>query len=113
MMYVSLCPPEAENVGEIQFKQLGFLRMMEHDGKWDYLVQIILKNKKDELSYGLIKIGNFPNIPYPIDRADEDPLAAMPMFGYLKKTDTYPYFEDQICRLYRKSRKNSLDMRSK
>lgn len=105
MMYVSLCPPEAEHIDDAHIKKLGFLRMMEHDGKWDYLVQIILKNKKDELSYGLTKIGNFPNIPYPIDRADEDPLAAMPIFGYLKKTDTYPNYEDQICRLYRKNRR--------
>lgn len=105
LMYVLLCPPGAEPGDNVQFENLEFLRMMKHDGKWDYLTQITIKNKKDEMLYGLQKIGNFPNIQYPADRTEEDPLTAMPMFGCLKKTDFYPFYEEQICRIYKANHK--------
>lgn len=104
MMHVSLCPSITEFNDNVQINRIGFLRIMEHDGKWDYLVQLDFKNKKDELSYGLTKIGNFPNVKSPSDCTEEDPLTAMPLLGYLKKSDVYPFFEDQICRLYRRNR---------
>jgi hypothetical protein len=105
LMYVLLCPPGTEPVDNVQFQNLEFLRMMKHGEKWDYLTQITIKNKKDELLYGLQKIGNFPNISYPADRTDEDPLTAMPMFGCLKSTDSYPCYEEQICRIYKTNHK--------
>ena len=101
LMYVLLCPPGTEPIDNEQFENLECLRMMNHGEKWDYLTQITIKNKKDELLYGLQKIGNFSSISPPSDRTEEDPLTAMPMFGYLKKTDTYPFYEEQICRIYR------------
>lgn len=101
LMYVSLCPPGKEPISGSQLQSLGFLRMMRHGEKWDYLAQIMIKSKRDELSYGLFKIGNFQDVVFPADRTDENPLVAMPLFG-CKRGDLYPDYEDQICRLYKK-----------
>lgn len=102
LMFVSLCPPGMEPTNSSQLKDLGFLRMMKHGDKWDYLVQINPKNKKEEQSYELTKIGNFKGIQPPTDCTTEDPLVSMPMHGYLKKTDICPFYEDQICRIFKK-----------
>lgn len=102
LVYVSLCPPGKEPVTSSQLQALGFLRMMNHDDKWDYMAQIVIKSKKDETSYDLTRIGNFQNIILPSDRTDENPLCAMPLFGCLRKGDPWPDYEDQICRMFRK-----------
>lgn len=102
LMYVSLCPSGEEPINSIQLQNLGFLRMMQHDRGWDYLVQLVIRSKRDELSYQLTKIGNFLDVIPPADRIEENPLVSMPMFGCLKKGDSYPHYEEQICRLYRK-----------
>lgn len=102
LVYVSLCEPGSEPATSLQLQNLGFLRMMNHDRKWDYLAQLTFKSKKEEQSYDLVKIGNFPDVMLPSDRTEEDPLCAMPLFGYLKKGDAWPDYEDQICRIFRK-----------
>lgn len=102
LMYAALCPPGKEPASGPELQALGFLRMMPHDGdKWDYLVQLTIKNKKDMLAYGLSKIGNFPDVAPPADRTDENPLVAMPFFGFARKGCSWPGYEDQICQLYR------------
>ena len=100
LMYVLICPPGKEPHNNEQLNSLGFLRMMKHDGKWDYMSQISPRSKKDELGYELTKIGNFSDLRLPIDRTDENPLVARPLFGYLRKEDTFPCFEEDICRMY-------------
>ena len=102
LMYVSLCPPGEIPACREDFQKLGFLRMMERGDKAEYLAQITVKSRRDEAAYGLTKIGCFPDIPLPGDRAEENPLTAMPLFGRMKKDDRWPGYEDQICRLYRK-----------
>lgn len=102
LMYVSLCPPGKEPTSSLQLSELGFLRMMCHGDKWDYMVQITPKSRQDELSYRLTKIGNYKDVVLPLDRTEENPMVAMPMYGCLKKKDKFPFYEDQICRLYRR-----------
>lgn len=107
LMLVSICPPGKEPTSSLELQNLGFLRMMCHGKKWDYLVQIVLKNKKDEFSYGLTKIANFTDVAYPSDGVDENPLLSMPMFGLIKKGEAHPHYEEHICRLYRKQPKRT------
>lgn len=102
LMFISLCPPGKEPTCSAELQALGFLRMMPHDKKWDYLVQLSPKSKKDELNYEFTSIGNFPEVLPPCDQADENPLVSMPMFGRLRMNDMRPAYEDQICRLYKK-----------
>lgn len=102
LMYVFLCEPNMMPSTTEQLQSLGFLRMMNHDEKWDYLVQLAFKSKKDERSYELTKFGNFPGLKPPLDSTEENPLCTMPLFGYLHKGAERPDYEDQICRLYRK-----------
>lgn len=102
LMYVSLCPPEKLPNSSEQLAELGFLRMMKHDQGWDYLTQIIVNSRKEELGYKFTKIGNFSDMKLPEDRTIENPLTAMPLFGNLRGSDTYPAYEDQIIRIYKK-----------
>ena len=99
--YMSICPPDQVPTSASQLQSMGFLRMMCHGEKWDYFAQIEAKSKRYLSSYGLSKIGNFPNVLPPADQTDEDPIVSMPMFGILNKNDTCPGFEDQVCRIIR------------
>ena len=76
--------------------------MMQHNDKWDYVAQIMVKSKAQEKKLGLTKIGNFDGIDRPQDSTIENPLVAMPFFGFLKRDDKYPNYEDQICSSYRR-----------
>ena len=102
LMYVTLCPPEKEPISATELQKIGFLRVMCHDRKWDYMVQIIIRGKKDKESYQLRKIGNFVGISKPTDSTKEDPLVSMPLFGRITKESPYPDYEEHICRLYKK-----------
>lgn len=102
LMYVSLCPPEKIPSCSNDIRELGFLRMMQLGGRSEYLAQITVKSKKDEDAYGLTKIGYYPDISYPDDYCDENPLTAMPLLGKQRRDDAWPGYEDQICRLYKK-----------
>lgn len=103
LMYVSLCPPEKLPLTKPCFQDLGFLRIMPHAEKWDYLVQISISSAKQERMYQLTKIGNFKDILLPADRAEEDPRVAMPLFSNTSKQCPLPAYEDQICRIYRRN----------
>lgn len=105
LVYMSICPPGQEPSSCAQLQALGFLRMMCHGEKWDYLAQIEAKSKRYIDSYDLVKIGNFPGILPPADRTEENPLVTMPMFGILKKDDAYPDFEDQVCGIIKRCQK--------
>lgn len=102
LMYVSLCPPDQLPSCENDMEKLVFLRMMQLGERSEYLAQITIKSRRTEKSYGLTKIGCYPKIVYPKNCVEENPLTAMPLFGYFRKSDQWPGFEDQICRLYRK-----------
>lgn len=101
LMYVSLCPPGKEPASTEDLQKLGFLPMMKHGNKWDYIVQLNIKSKKTEMGYEFTEIGHFPGIIPPADRTEEDPFVSMPMFGHLSKDDVRPSYEDHICLLYR------------
>lgn len=105
IVYVAVCPPNKTPASDLELQKIGFIPMMRRGEKQEYQAQIILKSKKDELSYDLTRIGCFPNITQPVDQAAVNPLTAMPLFGRLKKDDPWPGFEDQVCRLYKKFRK--------
>ena len=109
LMYVSLCPPGYEPTNALQLSKIGFLRAMCHGDKSDYLFQIAVKSKQDELSYGFTKIGNYLDVELPSDCLDENPKVAMPLYGRLRKDDAFPFYEDQICRLYRRFRKHTTE----
>lgn len=102
LMFVSLCPPEKIPSCQNDLQELGFLRMMCAGNKSEYLAQITIRSQKDENAYGLTKIGCYPNISAPDDYGKENPLTAMPLLGRLRKSDLWPGYEDQICRLYKK-----------
>lgn len=105
LMYVCLCPPGKLPSTSQELQELGFLRMMNHNDKWDYLAQILIKSAKDEQSYQLKRIGNFPGVVPPADRTEENPETAMPLFGIMEQGNTRPDYEDQICRIYRSIRR--------
>lgn len=102
LVYVSLCPPDKVPSCNKDFEKLSFLRMMCMGDKAEYLAQITIKSKKAEESYGLSKVGRFPNVLLPGDYVEENPLTAMPLFGRVRRDDLWPGYEDQICRLYKK-----------
>ncbi len=107
LMYTSLCPPESLPSSATELNALGFLPVMQADGgKQQYLVQILLKSKQDELGFGMTKIGTFPEIIVPEDAAIENPYVSYPFFGLLHKEDAQPAYETDICRLYRRNCKN-------
>lgn len=97
LVYTSICPPGQEPATAQQLEALGFVRMMDHGNKWDYLAQIEAKSKRYLSSFGLVKIGNLANVRPPVDRTEENPVVSMPLFGMLRKTDDYPSFEDLVC----------------
>lgn len=101
LAYVSLCPPDKVPSCPEELQNLGFLPMM-HNDRMEYLAQLTVTSKKSEEAYGLTKFGFYPNVDIPGNPGDENPLTAMPLFGCLRKSDKYPGYEDQICRLYRK-----------
>ena len=102
LMYVTLCPPGKEPTSLSELQKLGFLRLMCHDQKWDYLVQMKITSKRAEHSFQLKKTGNFRGIIPPSDSTVENPMVSMPMFGISPKQTQYPFYEEQICRLYKK-----------
>lgn len=103
LMYVSLCPPDQIPTCGKDLEKLGFLRMMCRGDKAEYLAQITIKSKKAEKAYELTKVGCFPDVLFPDDRVEENPLTTMPLFGHLRRDDLWPAYEDQICRIYRRN----------
>lgn len=102
LMYVSICPPDKIPSCENDIKNLVFLRMMQLGERSEYLAQITIKSKKGEKSYGLTKIGCYPDIPNLCNYLEENPSTAMPLWGSAGRCNPWPGFEDQICRLYKK-----------
>ena len=102
LVYVSVCSPDKIPTCSKELQQLGFLCMMQMGENSEYLAQITIKSKKDEVAYDLVRIGNYPGVTMPDIHGNENPLVAMPLFGRLKKNDYWPAYEDQICRLFRK-----------
>ena len=97
LVYITICPPEKIPRTDEELRELGFLRMMDHTYAWDYLGQLYFKNKKDEQSWDLQKIGCFPDAGCPDDASEENPLVSMPIFGGVEK-DGMLSFEYQVCR---------------
>ncbi|MBR2223459.1 MAG: hypothetical protein IJ973_03950 [Christensenellaceae bacterium] len=104
LMYVFLCPPDKIPSCREELEKLGFLRMMLQGEKSEYLAQITIKSKKAEETYGLTKIGYFPdvnNLKLPDDRVlKENPLVCRVLCGKFRKDDLWPSYEDTICRVY-------------
>ena len=107
LMCVSLCPPDKIPTCYEELKNLGFLPMMQLGERFEYLAQIKIKSKRTENTYEFTKIGCFPNDNDAfIERCkEENPLTTMPFFGRLKANDLRPFYEEHVCRLYKKFRK--------
>lgn len=105
LMCVSLCPPDKLPTSCSELQSLGFLPMMSHGEKFDYLAQLAIKSKVAERSFELTRIGNFPGVKLPNNRTDEKPEVTMPLFSYLKRSDPWPCYEEQVCHFYKKFRK--------
>ena len=78
--------------------------MMKKGEDFEYLAQIVVRNKREENAYCLVKAGNYNDLsdPWLKQCKQENILTAMPLFGKIRKNDSWPAYEDQICRLYRK-----------
>ncbi len=101
LVYVTVCQPGRVPKTDDELKALGYLRMMEHDQKSDYLVQLFFKNRKDEEQWQLKKIGCFPNAGCPDDATEENPLVCMPFFGAHHRNSNMLAYEDQVCQMIR------------
>lgn len=101
LVYVTICSGDAIPKSGSELSSLGYLRVMKHDRKWDYLCQITFTSKKDEESWKLKKIGCFHDGGSPRDATDENPLVSMPLLGKMGKTGKLG-FEDQICLFYKR-----------
>lgn len=99
LVYVTVCSADSIPKTDADLKVLGFLRMMEHDKKWDYLGQLFFRSKKDEEQWKLEKIGCFPNAGCPNDATIENPLVCMPFFGILHRNSDILDYEDLVCHL--------------
>lgn len=108
LVYLSLCPTGCEPQSAAQLWELGFLRMMCHGERWDYMGQLRIKSRRALASYGLKKIGNFPGVLPPDDRTEEHPAVAMPIFDQLKKDAAYPDFEDTVCSIVKYCRRRNI-----
>ncbi|MBQ8812970.1 MAG: hypothetical protein IJZ85_00525 [Lachnospiraceae bacterium] len=101
LMCASLCPPEKVPACKEDFQELGFLRMMRMGDKTEYIAQMTLKSKRAEKACGLTKIGCFPDISFPDDCVVLDLLTAMPLFGMVRRGESWPGYEVQVCVLYK------------
>lgn len=102
LVYVSLCPTRKVPSSTAELQALGFIPMRKYDNSWDYVAQIEVKTRKDELFMGVEKVGNFSDLTLPEDRYLPDPRVTMPLWIRLRKTDPYPVFEEEVFHLYRR-----------
>ena len=99
--YLSVCPPKELPQTTKELNALGFLRVMSHGEKWDYLVQIDVQSKRTENSLAMKRIGYFPDAASPNDEMESSPEVTMPLFSGIDSKTGYPRYEDAICRFYR------------
>lgn len=100
LMCISLCPPDKTPTCDSELQALGFLCMMGRENP-KYLSQMTIKSKKAENYYELTKIGNFLNVYLPASVLNENPVVAVPLFGYSKWDAPLPAYEDYICGRYK------------
>lgn len=102
LVYCTVCSADTIPGTSAELRELGFLRMMKHGKKFDYLGQLYFKSKKDEERWGLDKIGRFPDAGAPDDASIEDPRVSMPLFGMLRHQDSSTlHYEELVCQLIR------------
>lgn len=97
LVHASVCSPEFIPKSSQEMNALGLIRMMRHGDKYDYLGQLSFKSKKDEMQYGLEKIGSFPKINIPVDATVEKPCVAYPLCGSFDKVFGCMIYEHSIC----------------
>ena len=98
--YLTLCPQDALPQTVEDLNELGFLRVMNHGKKWDYLVQADIQSKRAENALKMERIGCFPNAISPVDEMQSSPEVAMPLFSGIDKKIGCPRYEDVICSFY-------------
>jgi len=101
LMYAAICPSDQIPHTYEERQTIKWLRMQKAEDKWDYLVQASTKSKREALSYGLTKVGNFRDIPLPEDRSIENPYVSRVLYGKAYKDDLYPEFELSLALIYR------------
>ena len=99
--YVTVCPPDQIPQTTKELNSLGFLRVMAHGGKWDYLVQIDAFSKRAEKNLQFHWIGSFLDAGSPNDEMQSDPEVSMPLFDGIDNETGCPRYERVFCRFYR------------
>ncbi len=100
LVYLTLCPPEKIPPNDEELQKLGYLKMTPLN---DYLCQLEMKNKKEELFCGFKKIGNYGKVKEPVKQNTNRPLIA----SYVLPTSpsvnypTSPSFEEIVLSKYR------------
>lgn len=100
LVYTTVCPEESIPHSSDELIRLGLLRMMNQGSRWDYLGQLQFSGEKDEESWGLTKIGCFPDVPVPKDSTEENPRLAYPLYGSTNGKQNEPDFEVIVSELY-------------
>ena len=99
--YLTLCPSAELPQTAAELNALGYLRMMNHGEKWDYMVQVDVQSKRAENKLGMKWVGCFPDAASPKDETEICPVGSMPLFGGIDKNTSCPRYEDAVCRFYR------------
>lgn len=99
--YLTVCPESMLPRTTSELNSLGFLRVMNHGKKWDYLVQVNVQSKRAENALKLERIGRFMDAAAPVDEMECPPEVAMPFFGGIDKATGCPQYEDAICHFYK------------
>ena len=98
--YLTVCQQDALPQTVEDLNELGFLRVMNHGKKWDYLVQADVQSKRTENALKMERNGCFPNAICPVDEMQSSPEVAMPLFSGIDKKTGCPRYEDVICSFY-------------
>ena len=99
--YITICPPEKIPQTTKELNSLGYLHVMAHGEKWDYLVQIDVQSKRAEKNLEFKWIGSFIDAGNPSDEVQSNPEVAMPLFDGIDRKTGCPRYENVFCRFYR------------
>lgn len=99
--YVTICPPGNIPQTTQELNSLGFLHVMKHGRKWDYLVQIDVLSKRAEKNLQFVWIGRFIDAASPFDEMKSAPEVSMPLFDGIDNKTGCPRYESVFCRFYR------------
>lgn len=101
--YVTVCSDNHLPKTTEELNALGFLRVMSHGEKWEYMVQVNIQSKRTENTLKLEWIGCFPDALTPNDEIVVEPRVTMPFYDGTDKASNCPRYEDSCCHFYKKN----------